>query len=356
VLRVFLFRGCFTRKDETMIRLLSCCVSLALTIGAHAENLAELAGVSGTPEESSPLTMKPDDISLTFAVTKAISGDTLQLDSGKSLKLLGVKSPEPSSPNGKADYFSKESTAFTNALTKGKEVAVTFEKRKVDGQGRWLGFVWLPDGESLNQKIVAEGYGFAHSESRIRKDYQGAFDEAQETARIDKVGLWTDQERAFDLLEAKTARPKTKKADRPSPGSPRDNLTSQFLKSQPSVSPGPMKKDPVRQQPQKQQMRKMRNRNQRFPAASPVYGGYAPGMAQPGMTQRQNFPPMQQGSGTTRKKRNRRYEGSYQINYAPDGSIRGYSPKKGNPPSKWRYGAKMAPAPDPRDSSGLRMK
>jgi micrococcal nuclease len=337
-----------------MNRLFFCLISLALVTGAHAENLAELAGVSASPKESSPFVIKPDGVSLNFAITKAIGGDILQLESGKSLKLLGVKSPEPPSPNSGGDYFNKEATEFADTLTKGKEVTVTFEKRKVDSQDRWLGYVWLPDGEFLNQKIIAEGYGVADSKSTIRKDYQEAFEEAQEKARNGKAGLWANPERALDLLDSKTERLKTRNQEASSPSSPDNNSAlSQFLKSQPSVSPTSPKGNPVQQQTQPQQMRP--TNNQRLPAISPGYSGYGPGMAQPGMLPPQNYLQIPQGSGTSRRN-NRRYEGSYHINYNPDGTIRGFTPKTGNPPSRWRYGVQVAPAPDPRDSSGLRMK
>ena len=329
-----------------MNRLLLGLISLALAVGSHAESLAELAGVSGNPKEASPLVIKPDGVSLDFVVTKAISGDTLQLDSGKSLRLLGVISPIMASPNSSGEYYAKESTGFLNTLTQGKEVTVTFEKRKVDGQDRWLGYVWLPDGEFLNQKIIAEGYGLADSKARIRKDYQEAFEEAQETAQDDKAGMWMDPERALDLFEAKATKGKAKRSDSPRPASPEgDSSLNQYLSSQPQAAPA----GPVGSQKRQQRFRQQR-RPQRFPAVSPGYSGYGPGTMPP-----QNYPQMQQGSGTSRKK-DRRYEGSYHINYNPDGSIRGFTPKTGNPPSKWRYGVQVAPAPDPRDSSGLRMK
>lgn len=146
--------------------------------------------------------LKPGDEYLTFIVSKAIRGDILQLDSGKELKLIGVKSPDLATPNSSAEYFSKESLRYTSKIVKGKEVKVTFERRKTDSAGRWLGYVWLEGDELLNAKIVREGYGIPENPGRIpNEEIREAITSAFQSARVMKAGMWSDAEKVGELLQ-----------------------------------------------------------------------------------------------------------------------------------------------------------
>jgi len=182
-------------------------------VGARAEKAVETGGIGKEEENESFVEMLPVGDSLNFTVNKAISGDTLELASGKKLHLIGVEAPRMGTANRPADYFAKESAAFVNRLVKGKEVSVTFEKTKVDPQGRWLGYVWLPDGDFLNYRVISEGYGFLDPKAKLRSGYKKGFLEAQAASREDRAGMWRNPGKASALQQEKKEK---------APFSPRD--------------------------------------------------------------------------------------------------------------------------------------
>jgi micrococcal nuclease len=46
-------------------------------------------------------------------VQRVVDGDTLMLDTGERVRLIGVDTPEIKHPNKPVEYFSKEASAFT---------------------------------------------------------------------------------------------------------------------------------------------------------------------------------------------------------------------------------------------------
>ena len=81
-----------------------------------------------------------------------------------------------------------------------RQVKITFEKQKTDPRGRWLGYVWLPDGSFLNAQIVAEGFGFLDEKAPMREEVKKELEESQAEARKAKLGVWGDAVRAGNLL------------------------------------------------------------------------------------------------------------------------------------------------------------
>ena len=65
----------------------------------------------------SPLLHPPDNGVTSPAgfeyVQRVVDGDTLMLDTGERVRLIGVHTPEIKHPNKPVEYFSKEASAFT---------------------------------------------------------------------------------------------------------------------------------------------------------------------------------------------------------------------------------------------------
>ena len=60
-------------------------------------------------------------------VKRVIDGDTLQLESGERVRLLGVNTPETKHPKKQAEYFGKEASAFTKRMVEGKLVRLEYD-------------------------------------------------------------------------------------------------------------------------------------------------------------------------------------------------------------------------------------
>ncbi len=63
----------------------------------------------------------PTDLELR-TVTRVIDGDTLILDGGGRVRLIGVDTPETVHPTKPVEYLGKEAGAFTKRMVEGQEV------------------------------------------------------------------------------------------------------------------------------------------------------------------------------------------------------------------------------------------
>lgn len=79
----------------------------------------------------------------TFRVVRVISGNTILLDTGEVVRLLGVEIPQ--------DY-SVEAYHLAKGLLEGKEVKLEFERRNRNLQGQLLAYVFR-DGVSVNNLL-----------------------------------------------------------------------------------------------------------------------------------------------------------------------------------------------------------
>lgn len=121
-------------------------------------------------------------------VAKVVDGDTLVLEGGERIRLIGVDTPETVHPEKPVEYFGKEASSFTRQMAEGKPVRLEFDQQKKDKYGRSLAYVYLEDGTFLNAEIIKQGYGFAYTQFPFR--YLEEFREYQRQARLQKLGLW----------------------------------------------------------------------------------------------------------------------------------------------------------------------
>ena len=73
-------------------------------------------------------------------VQRVIDGDTLVLDGGERVRLIGVDTPETVHPQKPVERFGKEASAFTRRMAEGKEVYLEYEgvrNRDAAGEGRY---------------------------------------------------------------------------------------------------------------------------------------------------------------------------------------------------------------------------
>src|SRR5829696_3940967 len=55
-------------------------------------------------------------------VERVIDGDTLVMENGERVRLIGVDTPETKHPNRPIEQFGKEAAAFTKRMVEGKRV------------------------------------------------------------------------------------------------------------------------------------------------------------------------------------------------------------------------------------------
>lgn len=130
----------------------------------------------------------PADSQALRLCTRVVDGDTLVLDGGERVRLIGVNSPESVDPRRPVEYFGKEAAAFTRALAEGRKVRLEYDLEKRDQYGRTLAYVYLEDGRMLNAEIIRQGYGQTYV--RFPFKYRDEFLALERQARAEGRGLW----------------------------------------------------------------------------------------------------------------------------------------------------------------------
>ncbi len=144
-----------------------------------------LAAIFVVPEE------KPSQSSTGVSkVARVIDGDTIKLESGETVRYIGIDTPETVDPRRPVGCFGKEASAKNKELVLGKEVRLVKDISETDKYQRLLRYVYAGD-IFVNEYLVREGYARASSYPPDVK-YQDLFRDAEREAREAKRGLWAD--------------------------------------------------------------------------------------------------------------------------------------------------------------------
>lgn len=128
-------------------------------------------------------------------VSKVIDGDTIKVEIDgqiKTVRLIGVDTPEVDSGVTDLECFGNEASSKTKELLNGKLVKLEADLTQAnqDKYGRLLRYVYLEgDLESINEKLIKQGYAFEYT-YKVPYKLKDKFDEAEDYARENEVGLW----------------------------------------------------------------------------------------------------------------------------------------------------------------------
>jgi len=135
-------------------------------------------------------------------VKRAVDGDTLVLETGERVRLIGIDTPEMHESNKlyrdaqrtKQDVttiqkLGRRAYEFTKNLVEGKRVSLEFDVDKYDKYDRLLAYVYLKDGTFVNAEIVKQGYASLLTIPPNVK-YADLFLKLYQEARENRRGLW----------------------------------------------------------------------------------------------------------------------------------------------------------------------
>ena len=142
---------------------------------------------------------------LFYRVTRVCDGDTIKLDNGERVRLIGIDTPEShENPKLERDVrhlrtsknvllaMGRQASDFSRDLLLDKDVRLEFDVEQRDRYQRLLAYVYLADGTFVNEKIIREGYAYPLTvppNVRFADQFKQWFDEARE----EKKGLWGNQ-------------------------------------------------------------------------------------------------------------------------------------------------------------------
>ena len=174
-------------------------------------------------------------------VARVIDGDTIVLENGEKLRLIGVDTHEIHHPQKPVEVFGHEASAFTRSLVEGQQVLVVSDPANShlehkDKYGRTLAYVWNERGKFVNAEIIEQGYG--HALTRYPFKYLSEFRALEVRAKQQGNGLWLGNPEALPYTEtdrylqaAAESAPVTHMRPSPSMPSPNSKIESSRLGS-----------------------------------------------------------------------------------------------------------------------------
>jgi len=141
-------------------------------------------------------------------ITKVNDGDTVTLlMNNKKFKtrLIGMDAPEMGQGS-----WGKKSREYLRKLLKQSDwrVFVETDADKQDKYKRLLVYLWLQNGEMLNERMLLDGYAFRFT-MKPNTRYVERFKKAQQTAREKKRGVWGPDGLKEKPVDYKKAHPRT---------------------------------------------------------------------------------------------------------------------------------------------------
>ena len=128
-----------------------------------------------------------------YPVVDVVDGDTLKVNmpDRTTIRVIGINTPETVDPRRPVECFGKEASARAHELLDGKKVYLEYDSSQGerDRYGRTLAYVWLPDGRSLGETLITEGYANEYTYDTPYR-YQDEYNRAEAAARDGEVGLW----------------------------------------------------------------------------------------------------------------------------------------------------------------------
>lgn len=137
------------------------------------------------------------------AIQEVRDGDTLRLDGGELVRLIGVDAPEASDnrklredihktgmplSEGELVHLGQAAAAFAREVAQGRRCWLSFERERKDQYGRTLAYVHFENGAILNELLLSQGYAKVYLNFDFR--YKQRYVVLQTEARVAGRGLW----------------------------------------------------------------------------------------------------------------------------------------------------------------------
>jgi micrococcal nuclease len=122
------------------------------------------------------------NLKYTVTVSRVIDGDTIEIEGGERIRLLGIDTPERGQP------LFKESTEFLEKLIKNKPIILETDIINRDKYGRLLRYIYIGD-KFVNLELVKAGYAVTHI-ILPNKKYSEILLKAETEAKHANIGIW----------------------------------------------------------------------------------------------------------------------------------------------------------------------
>ena len=108
------------------------------------------------------------------------------------VRLIGIDTPETVHPSKPVQAYGKQASDFTKNLLQGAAIELAFDEELWDKYDRLLAYAYLPDGETIQAKLLRAGLAYAYL--RFPFLFREEFIAYEREAQSAKLGLWSDEE------------------------------------------------------------------------------------------------------------------------------------------------------------------
>lgn len=146
-----------------------------------------------------------------LTVERVVDGDTFELTGGRTVRLIGVDTPEKymseklrrdARRSGRdvetIQMLGRKASEYASKLVEGKRVELAYDPANgaqdhQDRYGRTLAYVWVVDRGGnrqfrVNDRLIRDGYAYAYTQYPF--EYRSRYLKLQREARLQGRGLW----------------------------------------------------------------------------------------------------------------------------------------------------------------------
>jgi len=128
-----------------------------------------------------------------YVVHKIIDGDTIRLETGETVRYLGIDAPELYVKGSGVEFYAREAARYNKKLVYMKKIKLEFDVEKKDQYGRLLAYVFVKD-VFVNAELVRLGYAKAMIKPSNTK-HKDLLLNYQKKAMDEERGLWQEKKR-----------------------------------------------------------------------------------------------------------------------------------------------------------------
>jgi len=113
------------------------------------------------------------------------------------VKLIGVEEPQENGPAATTQCLDEEARHYmvSNFFTKNQDIRLIKDDSigDMDSEGHYLRYVYLKNGDFLNEKILENGLGEQPYDPNLKLQKQDELTQAQKDAQSKNLGVWNPQ-------------------------------------------------------------------------------------------------------------------------------------------------------------------
>jgi len=126
-------------------------------------------------------------------VVNVIDGDTVELQDGRHVRIIGINTPEKRRNETPAEPLAKQATSSLKAIINknNRQLQLRLGEEFRDRYGRTLAHLFLPNGDNLTALLLRQGMGLSIS-IPPNLNYQDCYQAAEHYARQLNRGIWSN--------------------------------------------------------------------------------------------------------------------------------------------------------------------